>query len=219
MVRIIIVEPDPRVRDSVQARHLALGAALRITGDMAQAQELVAAVPRALVIARNHGGPEAAAAAACGFDLSRGPAFVRLVLASTPAAPLFIHEVERLVAELSLPFEARRADGLPGLPAEFPHASYVAVSRAGRARCADLLLVRNRITGAKEWLVQVEEEPGAAEDVEAAIYRNFRQRAAVTSGLLRHELTRNHSYVGAGPLPLDFARAVDTPVAALKNAA
>ena len=209
MTRVIVVEPDPRVRDSLQARRLAPTDALTLTASMEEAQEHCQQAERSLVIVRNTAGPEAAAAAACGFDLAAGPLFVRLVMLATASSSRFVHEAECIVAELSLPPLPSPHAALDGLPGEFPHASYFPLARVGRARCADILLVRNRILGAKELLVQVDEDPAGAWDVAEALYRDFKSRPVRPAGLLRHELTRDHSYIAAGPLPLEFAREVD----------
>lgn len=212
MHSVIVVEPDAQVRDALRARHLALGASFALTPSIEEAQQLALQAARAVIMARNTGGAAAAAAAACGFDLAAGPSFVRLILAATPSSSRFIHEVERVVAESSLPplAEGRSRASVGHLPEEFPHASYVPLARVGRARCADIVLVRNRIVGAKELLVQVEEDPDGACDVAGTLYRIFKARAAVPPPMLRHELTRHHSYIAAGPLPLEFAREVDS---------
>ena len=210
MTRVIVVDPDARVRESLRARQPALGPALALTPSIIEAQELAQQAERSIIVARNLEGPEAAAAAACGFDLAAGPSFVRLILACAPSSTRFIHEVERIVAESSLPAgpdaDAGRVDSLPQ---EFPHVSYVPLARVGRARCAEILLVRNRIVGARELLVQVDEDPAGASEVAGAVYRSFAARAEVPARLLRHELTRDHSYIAAGPLPMEFAREVD----------
>ena len=208
MTRVIIVDPDPRARDIIDARHPLLHGLLALTDDLAHAQELVQAASRSVVIVRHAAGPEGAAAAACGFDLAAGPGFVRLLMLSTPSRTRFVHEVDRLVAELSLPQEVAALKQVTGLPAEFPHGSYLPVARVGRARCSEIFLVRNRIAGTKELLVQVDEDAFGALDVATALYRNFDSRSAL-QGLLRHELTGDHSYIAAGALPFDFAHEVD----------
>jgi hypothetical protein len=209
--RVIVVEPVPSFRDALGTRLIALGERLAVVDTMAEAQEWAAAAPSVLVIARNAGGADHAAASACGFDLAQGPGALRLVLVAAHAVSHYFHEVDRTVAEALLPAEPV-PHGVPGLPAEFPHGTYVPLRQVGRAACAELVLVRHRITGAKELLVQVEEQACAAE-VQRMLYRNFQARQAVATGVLRHELTRHHSFIASRSIPLDFARHVDEAVA------
>jgi hypothetical protein len=210
--RVIVVEPLPAFRTALHARLSALGRRLVLVDNIAQAQEEAAAAPRALVLARNSGGPDAAAAAACGFDFAESPGAVRLILVTSHAISHFFHEVDRTVAEALLPAE-HAAHGIEGLPEEFPYGTYVPLGRVGRVGCAELLLVRHRITGAKELLVQVEEQSSAAE-VSRTLYRNFKARLAVATRVLRHELTRHHSFIAPGAIPFDLARQVEEAAAA-----
>jgi hypothetical protein len=203
----------PAWRTALQGRLAALGDHLELVGSIAEAQERASFEPRALVLARNAGGAAAAAAAACGFDLAQGPGAVRLVFIASHAVSHFFHEVDRSVAEFQLRPE-QAAPPLRGLPEEFPHQTYVPLGRVGSVACAELLLVRHRITGSKELLVQVEEGACAAE-VADTLYRNFRARIAVAANVLRHELTRHHSFIAPGSIPFDFARQVDEATADL----
>jgi hypothetical protein len=213
MARVIVVEPVPAWHDGLRGRLAGLGGRLEIAGSIAEAQECAAGAHPCLVLARNTRGEEAAAAAACGFDLSRGPRELRLVLFACESAGQFCHEVERTVAESLLPVEVRAAS-VEGLPPEFPHPTYHPIRRVGRLACAELLLVQHRISGLKELLVQVQEGDYAAE-VAGVLYRNFRARGAVAGKVLRHELTRHHSFIAPGSIPFDLARDVYEAAAAL----
>lgn len=206
-MRFVVVEPDQALRPTFLHRFASLGDAFRVAGSIEEAQDLASRPRPCTVMARNPGGAALAAAMACGFDLGAAP--LRLVLVATDQARAFYHEVDRMVAELQLPRAVPAKADL--VPEDFPHSTYQVQARLGGADCAGILLVRHRISGQKELLVQVQ-ECAAAEQVAHALYgayRNLRLRGKVAGKVLRHELTRNHSYIAPGSLPLEFARVVE----------
>lgn len=220
MSRIIVIEPETAYRNAIRPHLAALGESVEVLATIEEAQYRGAQAAD-LLIARNAGGALEAARFACGFDLRVGPEGVRLVLmspAGTGAAPLgdFLQEIDAVIARVMLPPAApvRAFPGESPVSDDFPQDAYEPLERLGGLECAELLRVRNRVTGRKELLVQVADAHDGAQWVVRALYEEHRlhERASPAARVphLRHEMTGLHSFLASDLIPLDFASKVET---------
>jgi hypothetical protein len=217
--RVVVIEPDAAMRQRIRPgiAALAQGALVVETVDEAEAR----CRPGAMVIARSSGEARFGAALACAFELQEGPAQIRLFAIDMGAgepppgseAGAFLREIDRVVAgrELSRLMDAPRSANCPGLAADFPHDLCAPLIRVGQLDCAEIYLVRNRVTGGKELLVQIADDAARAGDVAQALYRNFHGRCRPWTESLRHEITRHHSFISAASLPIELARLAQLP--------
>ncbi len=210
--RVIVIEPEGARRARLIA-HLGLARArVSMVACIAEAQSRLDAAEPAIVVARNEGGPEIAASLACAFDFEAFAHGLRIVVFNTPAAQdatHYLRAVDRTLAGLRLPTGAMPdpARERLALPEEFPR-DFAALSRLGRLPCAEMFLVRSRVSARKELLLQVSDcEPGGGMVTEA-LYRLFRARRP-PGAMLRHEATRHHSFLSSTWMPMELASSVE----------
>lgn len=219
MPRIIVVERDAALRNAIRPHLAALGESLEVLATVEEAQ-LRGAQAADLLIARNPGGALEAVRFACAFELRMGPEGVRLVLVSPAGpgpAPLgdFLQEIDAIIARVMLPTAAtvRALAGEGPVAADFPQDAFEPLERLGALDCAEVLRVRNRVTGQKEMLVQVEDAHDGAQWVVRALYEEHRRHVPTSPAArvphLRHEITGLHSFLASRLIPLDFASKVE----------
>ena len=210
---IVLIEPQGSLRDLMRPRLGALGEGLGIVGTLEEAQARVGFGELAIVIARGRGDPGLAAELACAFDVGADAA--RLIVLETGSAPLpagraasaYLHEVDRTLACMrSCPPVPEAVDAWLELAPDFPCDTYKALARVGEVACGHVYLVRNHATGLKELLVQTRDDHVDAPQVAQALYRNFAGRGRPWVDVLRHEVTRHHSFISSATLPFDLAR-------------
>lgn len=215
-LRCIVIEPDARLRGLVRARLSALGDALDVVGGLEEGQARLGIKRPALVIARGRGDASLANALACAFDLQEGPASLRLLVltlahegaCATRDPGAYLHDLDVVMAGTRMP-EAAAARGEPAaITADFPRDVYESISHVGGMEAAEIFWTRQRVTGRKELVVQVADSDPAAPCVTEALYADFAARGSA-AGVLRHEVTRHHSFIASASLPLDLARRVD----------
>ncbi|QJR10680.1 hypothetical protein DSM104443_01747 [Usitatibacter rugosus] len=223
--RIYVVEPDAELRKAIRPHLSALGENAGVIESVDGAPCEVPPGQDLLVIVRSPAVACRAAEFACGLDLCRDRHGVRLVVMGTtfddpPSAKAvaeYLHELDQVIARVLLPPAERigssRAKDGSAIPADFPHDAYEAIRHMGELRNAHLLLVRNRVTGEKELLVQIEDSQAGAEAVSEILYAEHlchlnadpRRRKPV----LRHEMTGYHSFVTCATIPVNLAEKVE----------
>ncbi len=216
MAHVLVLEEEPFLRNLVRPHLSALGESVHVVESIEEAQRRASARDSALLVVRGRGEARYAAELACAFEPRSGATLVRLILLETGAttppegkgAAAYLHELDRTIAcsQFPQPFAARGAAGCEGLAPDFPHDAYQAVARVGALDGGVVFLVRSRITGRKDLLVQTSDDEIASGAVVQALYRNFRACARPFVDILRHEVGRNHSFVASGCLPFDLAR-------------
>ena len=215
-VRALIVEPDPGLKLTLQARYGGSTPPVRIVASLAEAEEAAeeAASPLMVVARGDAGDAESAARIACAFNLQDMRVPLRLVVLSAAARPPFasptlgayLREIDHCLARASLAHALGLAKARVTVPGDFPNDLYAALAHVGTVDGADILLARNRITERKQLLVQTRDGEPAAALVWKAIYREMRERSP--GEMLRHELAAHHSYLASPSLPDDLARKV-----------
>ncbi len=220
MHRIVVIEPDPVLRHRVRHHLDTLSDRADVAASVEEAQELAWIAGDVLVVARGDGPPEAAARLACAFDLSDGVApGTRLVVLGScagigtdaAATSAYLHEVDRIIARMMLPPAERRDAGAlePRLAPDFPLDAYQPLAHLGETRAANVFLVRNRVSGCKELLVQVEDSDEEARPILASLYRSRgrKLRADRSWPSFRHEIAALYSFVACDSLPFDLTGA------------
>ena len=212
---IVLIEPEGLLRNLLRPHLGAMGEGLAVVGSIEEAQSRAGPGARAIVIARGHGDARFAAELACAFDVGAASDTARLIVldagcASLPpgrAASAYLQEVDRTVACMQFcPPVPEAHDARMGLAPDFPCDTYRALARVGEVACGYVYLVRNRVSGLKELLVQTRDDHPAAAQVAQALYRNFAQRGREGFDVLRHEVTPHHSFISSVTLPFDLAR-------------
>ncbi|HZZ92937.1 MAG TPA: hypothetical protein VFE23_10255 [Usitatibacter sp.] len=222
MPHVVLIEPEGLLRSLVRPHLGAMGEGLHVVGTLEEAQALPRFREGLLVLARGRSDARYAAELACAFDLHAADEPVRLVVLETGAAAFpegnvawtYLHEIDRTLACTHFtPGGAEGVDPRLGLAEDFPHDTYRPLARVGELACGAVYLVRNRVSGFKELLVQTCDDQIASGAVAQALYRNFRSRARPWIDMLRHEVTRHHSFISSSSLPFDLARQVDLAAA------
>ena len=216
-MRALIIEPDPALKVTLQARFGGSTPPVSIVASLEQAEHASeAATGSLLVIARSDAGDdENAARIACAFNLQDPRIPLRLVVLSAAARPPFpsqalsayLREIDHCLARASLAHAIGLARARIAVPEDFPSDLYLALAHVGTVDGADILLARNRLTDRKQLLVQTRDAEPEAALVWKAIYREMRTRSP--GEMLRHELAAHHSYLASPSLPYDLARKVE----------
>jgi len=214
MAHVVLIEPEACLRSLVRPHVGALGEGIEVVATVEEAQSRTRNASGLLVLARGRGDPRYAAELACGFDVYAAQDPVRLIVLETGAGPApagraaraYLHEIDRTVAGVQFAPPPEPAEARLGLADEFPRDTYHALSRVGELPCGRVYLVRNRVSGLKELLVQTADDHPAAGAVAEALYRNFGSRARPWVDMLRHELARHHSFISSSSLPFDLAQ-------------
>lgn len=212
---IVLIEPEASLRSLLRPHLGAMGEGICIAGSIEEAQSRAVFGSRALVVARGHGDARFAAELACAFDVGAGSDAARLIVLEAGGGPLpagraasaYLHEIDRTVActQFSPPMPEAH-DARLELAPDFPCDMYRALARVGEVACGHVYLVRNRVSGVKELLVQTRDDHPAAAQVAQALYRNFGERGRPWVDVLRHEVTPHHSFISSVTLPFDLAR-------------
>jgi hypothetical protein len=214
MAHVVLIEPEAFLRSLVRPHVGALGEGIDVVSSVEEAQARAHNAAPLVVLARGCGDARYAAELACAFDLYAASDPARLILLETGAVPVgkaaaaYVHEIDRTLAGIQFTPPAQAGDARFGLVEEFPCDTYQPLARVGELPCGLVYLVRNRVSGLKELLVQTADDHPAASAVAHAIYRNFRERARPVD-MLRHELARHHSFISSSSLPFDLARQAD----------
>jgi len=214
MAHVVLIEPEAFLRALVRPHVVALGEDLDVVASIEEAQARACNAPGLMVLARGRGDPGYAAELACAFDVYAANDPTRLIVLETGAPPAgkgasaYVHEIDRTLAGTQFAPPAEPASCRLDLAAGFPCDAYQALSRVGELACGPVYLVRNRVSGVKELLVQTADDHPAASGVAHALYRNLRERAHPVD-ILRHEIARHHSFISSSSLPFDLARQAD----------
>jgi hypothetical protein len=214
MAHVVLIEPEGFLRSLVRPHVGALGEGIEVVASIEEAQERARHAAGAVVLARGRGDAGYAAELACAFDVYAANDPTRLIVLEPGAGPVpagkaastYLHEIDRTVAGTQFSVPGGPADTALGLAQDFPCDTYQALSRVGELPCGLVFLVRNRVSGMKELLVQTADDHPAASRVAEALYRNFRERSRPWARMLRHELARYHSFISSSSLPFDLAR-------------
>lgn len=210
MLKIVIIETETEARNAIRLRIGALGEEARVVASVEEAQDVAEAHPGILAIVRGRNVASRAAGIACGFDLAEG---ARLILFESldevgpVALTRYLQELDHVIARFSMP---RRAPGAGDQPLpDFPYEAFEPLRRLGGLPGADFVLLRNRIADRKEIVVQISEFDEHAAAVSDALFSEcarFRNTHEVRNQrMFRIEMSRNHSYVWIGDLPLSLA--------------
>jgi hypothetical protein len=221
LAQVVLIEPEAALRNRVRPHLGGMGEAVDVVATIEEAQARAGFTERLLVLARGRGDPRYAAELACAFDIyaARNPARLSVIevgrgdLPEGKGATSYLHELDRTLACTQFVAPGGAADASLGLAEDFPHDTYRALARVGELACGMVYLVRNRVSGLKELLVQTRDDDLAAGAVAAAIYRNLRLRAGSCVDMLRHEITRHHSFISSTSLPHDLARQAELAAA------
>jgi hypothetical protein len=214
MAHVVLIEPERVLRSAVRVHVGALGEGIEVVDSIEEAQLRASRVERLLVLARGRGDARYGAELACAFDVYAADDPARLIVLEPGAGPVpagkalatYLHEIDRTLAGTQFTTPVDTADPLLGLADDFPRDTYQALSRVGELPCGLVFLVRNRVSGLKELLVQTADDHPAASAVAEALYRSFRERARPWAQMLRHEVARYHSFICSGSLPFDLAQ-------------
>ena len=207
MIRVVVLEPAPQLRDAVRTHLCALGGSLHVASTLEEALRVYASAE--LVVVRSGLDPDLAAAYPCAFELDGEGRGVRLVALASHQVPAgrqvgrYLHEIDRLLAARSWPAPLQPVAG-PGTTSDFPAALFEPLGCLGSLPSARILRVRERISGRKGIVVQVDDAHPEGPAAVRRMYRAFAARGSPGS-FLRHEYTALHSFIHVDALPLDFA--------------
>jgi len=216
MAHVVLIEPDAFLRSLVRPHLGALGEDMEVVASIEEAQARARHCAGLVVLARGRGDAGYAAELACAFDVYAANDPVRLIVLDAGAGAMpagkavgaYLLEIDRTLAGTQFSSPAEQADAHGGLADDFPRDTYQVLARVGELPCGLVFLVRNRVSALKELLVQTADDHPAASGVAHALYRNFRGRAGA-SDMLRHEVSRHHSFISSSSLPFDLARQAD----------
>lgn len=216
MIRVVVLEPSSGLREVLRMHLSGIGPELHVAASLEEAQRAYAAAE--LVVVRSGLDPDLAAAYPCAFELDREGCGVRLVALATHEVPAgreagkYVHEIDRLLAARAWP-GALQPVAAPGIPPDFPTGQFEPLGRLGSLPAAQILRVRERISGRKAIVVQVDDAHPEGPAATRRLYRAFAARGGPGS-FLRHEYTPLHSFIHVDALPLDFATAREHEAAA-----
>jgi len=212
MPHVVLIEPEAFLRSLLRSHLGALGEAVEVVATVDEAQAHARNCAGLVVLARGRGDAGLAAELACAFDVYAANAPTRLIVLDAGAAlpsgkgvGAYLLEVDRTLAGTQLPAPSGKPEAHAGLADDFPRDAYQVLARVGELPCGLVFLVRNRVSGLKELLVQTADDDAGSSGVAHALYRNFRARARATE-MLRHEVARHHSFISSSSLPFDLAR-------------
>ena len=214
MAHVVLIEPEAGLRNLVRPHLGALGQGIEVVATVEEAQSRTRHASGLLVLARGRADPRYAAELACAFDVYADDDPTRLIVLEMGAGALpaggapaaYLHEIDRTLEGTDFAPPPEEAETQLGLADQFPRGTYQALSRVGELPCGLVYLVRNRVSGLKELLVQTDDGHPAASAVAEALYRNFATRARPWIDTLRHQLARHHSFISSGSLPFDLAQ-------------
>lgn len=212
MPHVVLIEPEAFLRGLLRPHLGGLGEEVEVVATVEEAQARARNCAGLVVLARGRGDAGLAAELACAFDVYAASEPTRLIVldagGAVPAGKAvgaYLLEVDRTLAGTQRPTPREKADAHAGLAEDFPADAYQVLARVGELPCGLVFLVRNRVSGLKELLVQTADDDPASSAVAHALYRNFSARARPTD-MLRHEVARHHSFISSSSLPFDLAR-------------